>query len=45
MVFRGQNEDMQTKEVGWNRNITKTEQIYRIQVLYNSYKCPPGTVR
>ena len=36
VVFRGQNEDMQTREVGWNKYITITEQIYRIQVLYNS---------
>ena len=36
MVFIGQNEGTQTREVGWNKYITITEQIYRIQVLYNS---------
>ena len=36
LVFRGQNEDRQTREAGWNKYITITEQIYRIQVLYNS---------
>ena len=34
VVFRGQNENTQTREVGWNKYVT--EQIYRIQVLYNS---------
>ena len=33
VVFRGQNEDTQTREVGLNKYIT----IYRIQVLYNRY--------
>ena len=35
VVFGGQNEDTQTREVGWNKYIKITEQIYRIQVLYN----------
>ena len=43
--FRGQNEDTKTREVGWNKCITITEQIYRIQVLYNCLKCSSGTVR
>ena len=36
VVFRGQTKDSQTREVGWNKYITITEQIYRIKVLYNS---------
>ena len=36
VILRGQNEDTQTREVGGNEYITITEQIYRIQVLYNS---------
>ena len=35
-MFKGQNEDTQTREVGWNKYITVTEQIYRIQMSYNS---------
>ena len=34
--FISQNEDTQTREVGWNKYVTITEQICRIQVLYNS---------
>ena len=41
LVFRGQNEDTQTREVGWNKYITITEQIYKIQVLLQLL----GTVR
>ena len=44
-MFWDQNEDTQTREVGWNKYITITEQIYKIQVLYHSKECPSGTVR
>ena len=33
VVLRNQNEDTQTREVGWNKYITITEQIYRMNVL------------
>ena len=32
-MFRGQNEDTQTRELGWNKYITITEEIYKIQVF------------
>ena len=31
-MFRGQNEDMETRDVGWNKYITITEQIYRMYI-------------
>ena len=45
VFFRDENEDTQRREVGWNKYINVTEQIYRIQELYNSKECPSGTVR
>ena len=36
VAFSGQNEDTQTREVGWNKYVKITGQIYRIEVLYNS---------
>ena len=45
VVFRDPNTDTQTREVGWNKYITITEQLYRMHVLYNSSECPSGTIR
>ena len=37
-MFKGQNEDTQSRDVGWNKYITITEQIYRIQVCYTTVR-------